>query len=129
MSPRKKSVFSIICFLGLPTSKHNLYRDWHSPLGRCLSSFPCSAYFDAQDSQTAKDASTSHDKLMDLFNRIEHFFHRLEIYTGITPTTAMTNIIVEIMVEILVILTIATKEAKRGRLSESMMSHRFTILY
>ena len=43
------------------------------------------------------------------------------IYTGITPTTAMTDVIVDIMVEVLSILAIATKEAKRGRLSESML--------
>jgi hypothetical protein len=127
MSLREESVFSI-CFLGIPTSKHNLYGDWHSPLGRCLSSFPCSAYFDTPDSQTAKDASAIHDKFTDLFNRIEHFFRRLENYTGITPNTAMTDIIVEIMVEVLIILAIVTKEAKRGRLSESM-SHRFTVLH
>ena len=127
MSPREESVFSI-CLLGIPASKHSLYGDWHSPLGRCLLSLPCSVYLDTQDSQTAKDASASYDKLIDLFNRIELFFHRLQIYTDITPTTAMTDIIVEIMVEVLIILAIVTKEAKRGRLSESM-SHIFTILY
>ncbi|KAI0276067.1 hypothetical protein BGY98DRAFT_1188059 [Russula aff. rugulosa BPL654] len=64
----------------------------------------------------AKDARASQDKLIDLFSGIERFFQRLEIYTGITPTTAMTNIAVDIMVEILTILGIATKEVKRGRL-------------
>lgn len=39
-----------------------------------------------------------------------NFFCRLEIYTGITPTTSMRDIIVEIMVEVLTILAIATKE-------------------
>jgi hypothetical protein len=39
----------------------------------------------------------------------------------------MTNIIVDIMVEVLTILGIATKEVKRGRFSESMLC-RFTIL-
>jgi hypothetical protein len=39
----------------------------------------------------------------------------------------MMNIIVDIMVEVLAILAIATKEIKRGRLSESMLC-RFTIL-
>jgi len=87
---------------------------------------PIFSLFDTRDLQAAKDTSANHDKLIDLFGRIEHFFHRLEIYTGITPTTAMTNMIVEIMVEILVILAIATTEAKRGRLSESK-SHRFLI--
>ncbi|KAI0277892.1 hypothetical protein BGY98DRAFT_934139 [Russula aff. rugulosa BPL654] len=69
----------------------------------------------------AKDARASRDKLIDLFSGIERFFQRLEIYTGITPTTAMTNITVDIMVEILTILAIATKEVKRGRLGESSM--------
>ncbi|KAF8487320.1 hypothetical protein DFH94DRAFT_841666, partial [Russula ochroleuca] len=62
----------------------------------------------------AKDANSSKDKLVDLFNRIERFFGRLEIYTGITPTAAMRAIIVDIMVEVLTILAIATKEVKRG---------------
>jgi hypothetical protein len=73
----------------------------------------------------AKDASASRDKLIDILNRIEGFFHRLEIYTGITPTTAMTDIIVEIMVEVLTILAITTKEVKRGRFSE-LTSYMFT---
>ena len=77
--------------------------------------------------QAAKDARASRDKLIDLFNCIERFFQRLEIYTGITPTTAMTDIIVDIMAEVLTILGIATKEVKRGRLSESMLC-RSTIL-
>ena len=78
-------------------------------------------------SQAANDASASRDKLIELFNRIERFFLRLEIYTGITPTTAMTDIIIEIMVEVLTILAIATKEVKRGRFSELIL-HRFRIL-
>ena len=39
----------------------------------------------------------------------------------------MTNVIAEIMVEVLNILALATKELKRERLSE-LMSHNFTIL-
>ena len=39
----------------------------------------------------------------------------------------MTDIIIEIMVEVLSILAIATEEVKRGRLSE-LMSRRFMIL-
>ena len=78
--------------------------------------------------QATKDVRASRDKLTDLFNCIERFFQRLEIYTGITPTTAMTDIIVDIMVEVLNILAIATKEVKRRRLSESSTLCRFTIL-
>ena len=73
---------------------------------------------DIHGSQAAKDASASRDKLIGLFNRIEHFFRRLEIYTGITLTTAMMDMVIEIMVEVLAILAIATKEVKRGRFSE-----------
>ena len=40
---------------------------------------------------------------------------------------AMTDVIVEIMVEVLTILAIATKEAKRGHLSE-LISHKFILL-
>jgi hypothetical protein len=71
-------------------------------------------------SQAAKDASTGQEKITEIFNRIEHFFRRLEIYTVLTPTAAMADMIVEIMVEVLTILAIATKEVKRGPLSESI---------
>ena len=43
------------------------------------------------------------------------------------PTTVMTDLVVEIMVEVLTILAIATKEVKCGRLSE-LMSDQFGIL-
>ena len=68
----------------------------------------------------AKDANASRDQLIDIFNRVERFFVRLEIYTNITPTTTMGEMIVEIMVEMLTILAAATKETKRGRFSELM---------
>ena len=43
------------------------------------------------------------------------------------PTTAMRDIIIEIMVEVLTILAIATKGVKRGRLSKLLLDE-FTIL-
>jgi hypothetical protein len=70
--------------------------------------------------------SASRDKLLDVLNRIERFFHRLEIYTGIAPTAAMMDMMVEIMVEVLKILAIATNEIKRGRFSE-LISCIFTL--
>jgi hypothetical protein len=80
-----------------------------------------------QCSQAANDASGGQNKLIDLFNRIEHFFDRLVIYTDITPTTAMRGIVIEIMVEVLTILAMATEEVKRGRLSK-LMSRTFMTL-
>ena len=55
---------------------------------------------------------------MDIFERIEMFFRRLEIYTEVLPTTEMMDIIIQIMVEVLSILGIATKEIKQSRMSE-----------
>jgi hypothetical protein len=56
--------------------------------------------------------------LIDIFVRIEGFFKRLESYTEVPPTPAMTYVIVKIMIEILSILAIATKEIRQGRSSE-----------
>ena len=61
----------------------------------------------------------SQDALVDLFSRMENFFKRLESYTEILPTPAMTSIIIKIMVEVLTIIGIATKEMKQRRPSES----------
>ena len=56
--------------------------------------------------------------MIDIFERVENFFRCLEIYTKVPPTAVMTDIIVKIMVEILNIFAIATKEIKQGRTSE-----------
>ena len=114
---------SNISFSGVPFGECSLC--WHrrSTFGRCPLWLFCADSFDMHGSQAVKDASCSRDKLIELFNRIEHFFQRLEIYTGVTPTTAMTDMVIEIMVEVLAILAIATKEVKRGRFSE-LQSHR-----
>ena len=53
-----------------------------------------------------------------MFGRIESFFRRLEIYTQVPVTTEMIDTITQIMVEVLTILGIATKELKQGRISE-----------
>jgi hypothetical protein len=49
---------------------------------------------------------------------MEGFFRRLEIYTEVPATTEMMDTIILIMVEVLSILGIATKEVKQGRISE-----------
>ena len=48
---------------------------------------------------------------------MEFFFKRLENYLEVRPTAAMTDIIVKIMVEVLSILGIVTKEIEQGRIS------------
>jgi len=104
-------------FSGIPAGNCNICRDRCFSFGWCPASLPCPTYFD-RGSQAAKDASAVQDKLIDISDRIEKFFRRLEIYTSITPTAAMTNVIVQIMAEVLAILAIVTKEVKRGLLSK-----------
>ncbi|KAH9015864.1 hypothetical protein EDB85DRAFT_2280173, partial [Lactarius pseudohatsudake] len=70
--------------------------------------------------QAIKDVRSSQDALLVLFGRLEYFFKRLEQYIEVRPTAAMTDIIVKIMVEVLSILGIVTKEIGQGRTSMSL---------
>jgi hypothetical protein len=56
-----------------------------------------------------------------MFERIEAFFRRLDTYTEAVPNQGMVDTIVAIMVEVLNILAIATKEIKQGRMSRSLL--------
>jgi hypothetical protein len=68
--------------------------------------------------QAIKDISTSYDALVDLFESFESFLRRLDIYTKIPSTTAMTEIIIKILIELLSTISLAIQQAKQGRLSE-----------
>ncbi|KAF8268209.1 hypothetical protein EI94DRAFT_1206363 [Lactarius quietus] len=63
----------------------------------------------------AKDVRACHGAIADLFERIESFFKRLEVYTQISLTTKMAEVLVKIVIELLSILSIATKEVRRRR--------------
>ena len=69
---------------------------------------------DIEARQVVKDVNVAQDALIDIFERIEDFFKRLETYTEVRPSDALTDIIVKIMVEVLNIFAIATKEVKQG---------------
>jgi hypothetical protein len=79
-------------------------------------------------SQAAQDVRTSQDLLIDLFERIENVFRRLETYIEVPPTTGMTDAIVKVMVEVLHIIAIATKEIKQNRASELTISYKINPL-
>ena len=68
--------------------------------------------------QAAKDVRVSHETLLDIFERVGMFFRRLEMYTEVPLTTEMTDVIIEIMAEVLSFLGIVTKDIKQSRTSE-----------
>jgi hypothetical protein len=83
------------------------------------SSVPTCVFCDIQIYQAVKDVSASYDILVDLLESIERFLCRLDIYTKISPTVAMAEIIIKILVELLSTLALATKQIKQKRPSKS----------
>jgi hypothetical protein len=83
-----------------------------------LRAYPC----EIKVSQAFKGVSDDLDALVDLLESIEHFLKRLDIYTKVPPTPAMTEIVVKIMMELLSTLTLVTKHVKQGRPSETSPS-------
>ncbi|KAI9429966.1 hypothetical protein H4582DRAFT_2064310 [Lactarius indigo] len=86
---------------------------WIDPLVHVLYTF--SGALGDGVSLAAKDVRASHGAIIDLFERIESFFKRLGVYTQISLTTEMAEVLVKIVIELLSILSIATKEVKRRR--------------
>jgi hypothetical protein len=76
--------------------------------------YPC----DSSVNQAIKDVSASYNALIDLLESIKNFLSRLDVYTKIPLTAAMTDIVVKLLVEVLSTLALATKQAKQGTLSE-----------
>ena len=74
----------------------------------------------------AKDVASQH-RLADIFECIENFFTRLETYTEVPTTEAMRDISVKIMIEVLGIFGIVTKEME-GRASGSILDDTFPSL-
>ena len=74
--------------------------------------------------QAATGVSSSYDSLVDLFECLGHFLKRLEIYTAVPVTPLMSDIIVKILVELLSVFALATKQVKQGRFSKWMISSK-----
>jgi hypothetical protein len=79
----------------------------------------CLANIDIWVRQTAKSVRESYDALVDIFECIENFTSRLKIYTKIQPTPALTETVIKILVELLGVMALATKQVNQGRLSTS----------
>jgi hypothetical protein len=110
-----------VCPIAIPTFKGNIccLRSLVHSMSISLSTL--TYHCDTSVDQAVKDVSASYDALVDLFESIGSFLSRLEIYTKIPLTEAMTDIVIKIMVEVLSTLALATKQVNQGRLSESCL--------
>ena len=106
-----------IYLVGFLTCESDLCRSRRPP----FSVYPLSSFLRTDNlmsaSQAVKDVHASHSTIIDIFERMECFFLRLETYIDVQPTTEMRDIIIKIIVEVLSILAIATKEINRYRMS------------
>jgi hypothetical protein len=117
-----------VCSTAIPTCECSIC-GFRNPAHRTsLSSFPFIYHREISTNQAVRDVSASYDALSDLFESIGSFLSRLNIYTKVTLTAAMTNVIVKIMVEILSTLALATKQVKQGRLSKSLLTDAMFLL-
>jgi hypothetical protein len=112
--------------IGILTSESDLRWNRCSPFSAYTSLSLRPSKINLYNPQAVKDVRASQDNLIDIFERIENFFPRLENYAEVPPTPEMVDIIGKIMVEILSILAIATKEIKQGRTSELFINKYVT---
>jgi hypothetical protein len=77
----------------------------------------------------AKAAGASHDStlssLAELFTYIETFLRRLETYTKVPSTPDIQEVVVNVMVEVLSVLAVTTKEIGQGKTSEFFNNDEF----
>jgi hypothetical protein len=108
--------------IGLFSGESDLRRSRYSPLSSYPSQCHHAGHFNANFSQTVKGVRARQGALVDIFERMESFLRRLEIYTSesVQPNDQMLDTITTIMVEVLRILGIATKEIRQSRLSKCL---------
>ena len=90
---------------------------------------PYSDHSDAKPIQTAKDVLGSLDAIMEILECIENFFRRLEVYANseVPTTKAIKYVITKIMVAVLGIFAILTKEIKQGKPSQSIIDRTSSV--
>ena len=77
--------------------------------------------------KAAKEVSGDYDALIGLFQRFERYLRRLQVFTNIP--SALGEILVEIMVELLGVLALTTQQIKLGRFSKSVLTDRSHLAY
>jgi len=76
--------------------------------------------------QAAKSVISNREALANVLESIGQFVGRLKIYTEIPLSSAMVEIVVQIMVELISILALETKKFTRRRLSKSFLTDVFS---
>jgi len=99
----------------------NTHRSWCPVLCMCHLRL-CMHLRNIKVYQTVESVTDSYDELVDLLGSVEHFLNRLDIYTKVPPSVGMTEMIVKIIVELLSILALATKQIRQGKSSELSVS-------
>ncbi len=74
--------------------------------------------------QAVSGVTSSYDAVLELFECLGNFLKRLEIYLTIPSTTMMTDVIIKIMVELLSVLALATKQIRQGRFSKRAVTYK-----
>jgi hypothetical protein len=77
-------------------------------------------------SQAANSIGGARGALLELFERMDCVFMRLAMYTKVSMTAEMIDVIVKVMAEVLCILAIATKELDENRASELISGDELT---
>jgi hypothetical protein len=77
--------------------------------------------------QAASGVSSSYNDLLDLFECLGSFLKRLDIYIDVPPNPNMTDIIVKILIELLSVLALATKQIKQGRFSKLVICYKLSV--
>ena len=111
----------LVYLAGFLTCESDLCRNWGSPFSVYSHSLYLRTGNLMSTSQAVRDFRASHSTIVDIFERMESFFMRLDIYIEVQPTTEMRDVTIKIMVEVLSILAIATKEIHQQRMSEFLL--------
>ena len=114
MSPRPGAVSTNKC--NIFWYRHSSQRMYHSYFLSTVSS-PESC----PPIQAAIAVGTSYDALVELFECVSNFLGRLRVYTEIPSTPTMSGILITIMVDVLSVLALATKQIKQGRFSKPLV--------
>ena len=82
-----------------------------------LCAYPCNI----QVFQAAKDIEIGSDTVVDVLESVERLFRHLSIYARIPHSLALDEMVVKIVMELLSILALATKQLARCRMSKSIL--------